>query len=233
MLELESVAAGYRRTPAIREVSLTIALGEIVALIGSNGAGKSTTLRTISGLLTVQRGVIRFLGENLVGRAAHEIVRRGVIHVPEGRRIFADMTVRENLALGGYATPQREVAAAIERIYAAFPRLAERHAQLAGRLSGGEQQMLAVGRGLMARPKLLMLDEPSLGLAPKLVAQVAAIIRRVREMGITVLLVEQNAQLALDIADRAYVLQTGTVILSGATEALRNDPMVRKAYLGL
>ena len=233
MLELESVAAGYRRTPAIKGVSLAVASGEIVALIGSNGAGKSTTLRTISGLLTVQRGVIRFLGEDLVGRAAHEIVRRGVIHVPEGRRIFADMTVRENLALGGYATPAREVAAAIERIYAAFPRLAERHAQLAGRLSGGEQQMLAVGRGLMARPKLLMLDEPSLGLAPKLVAQVAAIIRRIREMGITVLLVEQNAQLALDIADRAYVLQTGTVILSGASEALRNDPMVRKAYLGL
>jgi branched-chain amino acid transport system ATP-binding protein len=233
MLELDAVDASYGRVPAIRSVTLAVAADEIVTLIGSNGAGKSTTLRTISGLLPIQRGEIRFLGESIGGRRAHEIVRRGIVHVPEGRRIFHEMTVRENLMLGGYGTPNREVPGEIDRIYGIFPHLAERSGQLAGQLSGGEQQMLAIGRGLMARPKLLMLDEPSLGLAPKLVELVAEMIGSIRAMGISVLLVEQNARLALAIADRAYVLQTGSVILSGPSAVLRDDPMVQKAYLGL
>ncbi len=233
MLELNAVDAGYDRRPAIRTVSLTVAANEIVALIGSNGAGKSTTLRTISGLLPNQRGVIRFMGKSIGGRRADQIVRCGIVHVPEGRRIFSEMTVRENLILGGYSIPRHDVPSEIERIYGIFPRLAERSGQLAERLSGGEQQMLAIGRGLMARPKLLMLDEPSLGLAPRLVELVVEMIGSIRSMGISVLLVEQNARLALTIADRAYVLQTGSVILSGPSAVLRQDKTVQKAYLGL
>lgn len=233
MLELSEVDAGYGRRPAIRGVSLVVGTDEIVSLIGSNGAGKSTTLRTISGLLPNQSGMINFMGESISRRRAHEIVNRGIVHVPEGRRIFSEMTVRENLMLGSYSIPKREVPEEIERIYGIFPRLAERSRQLAGQLSGGEQQMLAIGRGLMARPKLLMLDEPSLGLAPKLVELVAEMISSIRTMGIAVLLVEQNARLALNIADRAYVLQTGRVILSGPSAVLREDVTVQKAYLGL
>jgi branched-chain amino acid transport system ATP-binding protein len=233
LLEVADLEAGYGGAPAIKGVSLVVGDCEIVTLIGSNGAGKSTTLRTLSGLLPVKRGRMTFRGEAVAGRKPHEIVRRGLIHVPEGRRVFADMTVRENLTIGGYTAPREALAQRLDRVFAAFPRLTERRDQLAGRMSGGEQQMLAIGRGLMADPKLLMLDEPSLGLAPKLVTQIAELIVAIRGMGIAVLLVEQNARLALEISDRAYVLQTGTVALSGKSVVLKHDPQVRKAYLGL
>jgi branched-chain amino acid transport system ATP-binding protein len=233
MLELERLEAGYGVAPVLRHVTLRVGRGEIVTLIGSNGAGKSTTLRAISGLLTISRGEIRFLGDAISGRPSHAIVRAGIAHVPEGRRLFGEMTVRENLLLGAYTCPRRELGARVARVYEWFPALAERDHQLAGSLSGGEQQMVAIGRGLTADPKLLLLDEPSLGLAPKLVMQVAGMIQAIRDRGITVLLVEQNAQLALSISDRAYVLQTGRIAREGASRDLLGDPVVRTAYLGL
>ncbi len=233
MLELNAVAAGYGRTLVLRDIDLAVAAGEVVTLIGANGAGKSSTLRVISGLLAARAGEIRFAGEAIHHLRPHEIVRRGLVHVPEGRRLFNDMTVRENLLLGSYTTTKAESQGRIEEIFALFPPIRERERQLAGSLSGGEQQMVAIGRGLMAKPKLLMLDEPSLGLAPKLVRQVGEIIGSIRAIGITVLLVEQNARLALDVADRAYILQTGQVILSGRSAELRSDPAVQAAYLGV
>jgi branched-chain amino acid transport system ATP-binding protein len=233
MLELERLEAGYGVAPVLRHVTLRVGRGEIVTLIGSNGAGKSTTLRAISGLLTISRGEIRFLGDAISGRPSHAIVRAGIAHVPEGRRLFGEMTVRENLLLGAYTCPRRELSARVARVYEWFPALAERDHQLAGSLSGGEQQMVAIGRGLTADPRLLLLDEPSLGLAPKLVMQVAGMIQAIRDRGITVLLVEQNAQLALSISDRAYVLQTGQIAREGASRDLLGDPFVRTAYLGL
>jgi len=233
VLELVGVEAAYARAAVLQDVSLRVGEGEIVTLIGSNGAGKSTTLRAISRLVRVRRGAIRFLGAAISDRPSHEVVRLGLTHVPEGRRLFADMTVRENLLLGAYTCARRDVDAGLARVYEWFPRLRERDVQLAGSLSGGEQQMLAIGRGLMVQPKLLMLDEPSLGLAPKLVAQVADMIQTIRARGITVLLVEQNARLALQISDRAYVLRTGRVVLEGRSADLLGDPMVRRAYLGL
>jgi branched-chain amino acid transport system ATP-binding protein len=233
VLELVSVQAAYARAPVLKDVSLRVEAGEIVTLIGSNGAGKSTTLRAISGLVPVRHGRIRFLDETISGRPSHVVVRLGVAHVPEGRRIFGDMTVRENLLLGGYTCERRELAERLGQVYDWFPRLAERDGQAGGSLSGGEQQMLAIGRGLMVRPKLLMLDEPSLGLAPKLVAQVADMIQAIRARGVTVLLVEQNARLALEISDRAYVLQTGRIAREGPSRELMNDVDVRRAYLGL
>jgi branched-chain amino acid transport system ATP-binding protein len=233
MLELESLEAGYGVAPVLRHVTLQVARGEIVTLIGSNGAGKSTTLRAISGLVAISGGEIRFLGQAISGRGSHAIVRAGIAHVPEGRRLFGEMTVRENLLLGAYTCPRRELSARVARVYEWFPALAERDHQLAGSLSGGEQQMVAIGRGLTADPKLLLLDEPSLGLAPKLVMQVAGMIQAIRDRGITVLLVEQNAQLALSISDRAYVLQTGRIAREGASRDLLGDPLVRTAYLGL
>jgi branched-chain amino acid transport system ATP-binding protein len=233
MLELERLEAGYGVAPVLRHVTLRVARGEIVTLIGSNGAGKSTTLRAISGLVAISGGEIRFLGDAISARPSHAIVRAGIAHVPEGRRLFGEMTVRENLLLGAYTCPRRELSGRVARVYEWFPALAERDHQLAGSLSGGEQQMLAIGRGLTADPKLLLLDEPSLGLAPKLVMQVAGMIQTIRDRGITVFLVEQNAQLALSISDRAYVLQTGQIAREGASRDLLGDPFVRTAYLGL
>jgi branched-chain amino acid transport system ATP-binding protein len=233
VLELRAVEAGYGRASVLRDVTLRVDGGEIVTLIGSNGAGKSTTLRAISGLIAVRRGSVHFGAETLSHRGSHAIVRAGVAHVPEGRRLFGDMTVRENLILGGYTCPRRELSDRLARVYDWFPRLGERRQQLAGSLSGGEQQMVAIGRGLMAAPKLLLLDEPSLGLAPKLVTQVAEMITAIRDRGITVLLVEQNAHLALRLSDRAYVLQTGRIIKEGPSRDLLGDPFIRAAYLGL
>ena len=233
MLELVDVHAGYGRAEVLHGVSIKLEAGEIVSLIGSNGAGKSTTLRAISGLLPVTQGSIRFKDETLSNRPSYTVVRAGVSHVPEGRRLFGDMTVRENLLLGGYTGPKSDLARRLQRVYEMFPRLRERDAQASGSLSGGEQQMVAIGRGLMAEPTLLMLDEPSMGLAPKMVAQVAGMVRSIREFGISILLVEQNATIALDLADRAYVLQMGLVVKEGPSASLREDPFVRRAYLGL
>ncbi len=233
MLDLAEVEAGYGRAPVLRGVSLQVSRGEIVTLIGSNGAGKSTTLRTISGLLPVRKGHVRFLDRTVSALPPRALVHAGLVHIPEGRRLFADMTVRENLLLGGYTCRRRELHERLDRLHDWSPVLRERDHQLAGSLSGGEQQMLAIGRGLMANPTLLMLDEPSLGLAPKVVAQVAEMIRTIQARVITILLVEQNARLALQISDRAYVLQTGRIIREGSSAALFDDPFVRTAYLGL
>ena len=232
MLEVVQLHAGYRRMVVLRGISLTVGTGEIVSLIGSNGAGKSTTLRTISGLVPLRDGQIRFKGSELHRRPA-EVVKSGISQVPEGRRLFADMTVHENLLLGAYTCATGELAERIEQVYDLFPQVRQRSRQHAGSLSGGEQQMVAIGRGLMAKPQLLMLDEPSMGLAPKLVAQLADIIKRIRALRISVLLVEQNARLALEIADRAYVLQMGTIVTEGPSATLRDDPFVRRAYLGI
>ena len=233
MLEIERLEAGYGAGPVLRDLSVRVDRGEIVTLIGSNGVGKSTTLRAISGLVSIRKGQIRFLGHPISHRPSHAIVRAGVAHVPEGRRLFGEMSVRENLLLGAYTCPRRELGERLARVYAWFPRLKERDQQVAGSLSGGEQQMVAIGRGLMGGPTLLLLDEPSLGLAPKLVLQVAEMIQSIRARGITILLVEQNANLALRISDRAYVLQTGRIIREGASRDLLGDPFVRTAYLGL
>ena len=232
MLEIVGLHSGYGRMEVLHGISLNVGVGEIVSVIGSNGAGKSTTLRTISGLLESRQGQIRFNGANLHGRPA-DIVKSGISHIPEGRRLFTDMTVHENLLLGAYTCAASELAERLQRVYELFPRVQERSRQLAGSLSGGEQQMVAIGRGIMAKPQLLMLDEPSMGLAPKLVSQLADIIRAVRSLGISVLLVEQNSRLALDIADRVYVLQMGAIVAQGTATALRDDPFVRRAYLGL
>jgi len=233
VLELLSVQAGYGPAPVLRGVSLSVGEGEIVTLIGSNGAGKSTTLRAISRLIPVRAGTIRFRGELISGASSHTVVRRGLVHIPEGRRLFTDMTVRENLLLGGYTCRRRELDARLALVFEWFPLLGERERQLARSLSGGEQQMVAIARGLMTQPVCVMLDEPSLGLAPKLVGQVADMIRAIRARGITVMLVEQNARLALDLADRAYVLQTGRIALEGPSREVLNNQEVRAAYLGL
>jgi len=232
VLEIVGLHSGYGRMEVLHGISLNVGVGEIVSVIGSNGAGKSTTLRTISGLLESRQGQIRFNGATLHGRPA-DIVKSGISHVPEGRRLFTDMTVHENLLLGAYTCAASELAERLQRVYELFPRVQERSRQHAGSLSGGEQQMVAIGRGIMAKPQLLMLDEPSMGLAPKLVSQLADIIRAVRSLGISVLLVEQNSRLALDIADRVYVLQMGAIVAQGTATALRDDPFVRRAYLGL
>jgi branched-chain amino acid transport system ATP-binding protein len=214
-------------------VSFEVEEGEIVTLIGSNGAGKSTTLRTISGLLRPRQGEIWLRGQRIDGRRPHEIVALGVCQSPEGRRVFARMSVQENLEMGAFARNDKpEIRLDYDRIYALFPRLQERRDQKAGTLSGGEQQMLAIGRALMAAPKVLLLDEPSMGLAPILVEQIFDIVKTINERGTTVLLVEQNALMALAIASRGYILQTGEVVLSDSAERLRQDPAVRKAYLG-
>ena len=233
LLELEDVHTYYGSIHALRGVSLTVEEHEIVTLIGSNGAGKSTTLRTISGLLRPRQGEIRLRGARIDGRKPHEIVELGVCQSPEGRRVFGRMDVQENLEMGAFARKDRATLAAdYERIYDLFPRLRERRTQKAGTLSGGEQQMLAIGRALMAAPRVLLLDEPSMGLAPILVEQIFEIIRTINGQGTTVLLVEQNAAMALSIASRGYILQTGEVVLSGSAAKLRVDPAVRKAYLG-
>ncbi len=230
MLTVDGLAAGYGGLEILHDLSLTVAEGEVVAIVGANGAGKSTLLRTISGLLAPTRGSISFQGRELAGRPPHEIVRRGVIQVPEGRELFGSLTVHENLEMGGYARSRSERAASLREVRDLFPPLAERSRQRADSMSGGEQQMLAIGRALMAGPQLLMLDEPSLGLAPKLVSAVLDAVSRIRDAGITVLLVEQNAPQAIQLADRGYVLESGTVA-EGAE--LLDDERLRRAYLGL
>ena len=233
MLEIKDINVYYGAIHAIKGISLEVNEGEIVTLIGANGAGKSTTLRTISGLLKPKTGEINFLGKNIAGMAAHKIVREGISQVPEGRRIFAEMTVMENLELGAFIREDKtEVEKDFKIVFGRFPRLEERKMQLAGTLSGGEQQMLAMGRALMSRPKLLLLDEPSMGLAPLLIREIFSIIVDINKAGTTVLLVEQNANMALSIANRAYVLETGRITISGDAKELAASEDIRKAYLG-
>jgi branched-chain amino acid transport system ATP-binding protein len=234
MLELKNLAVNYGAISALQGISLTVAAGRIVTLIGSNGAGKTTTLKTISGLLKPRAGEILCEGRNIAGLPPHEIVRRGLAHVPEGRMIFANLTVRENLQMGAFLVRDKNaVRRELDFIYAIFPRLKEREQQVAGTLSGGEQQMLAIGRALMSQPKFLMLDEPSLGLAPLLVKTIfEKIVEINRERGLTILLVEQNANRALEISHFGYVLETGRITVQGNSPSLRENPQVRRAYLG-
>ena len=233
MLTINDINVFYGAIHAIKGVSLEVNEGEIVTLIGANGAGKSTILRTISGLLKPKSGSIKFEGQDIAGMPAHEIVKTGISQVPEGRRIFAEMSVLENLELGAFTRKDKDgIKADMELVFNRFPRLKERIGQLAGTLSGGEQQMLAMGRALMSRPRLLLLDEPSMGLAPLLIKEIFAIIQDINKTGTTVLLVEQNANMALSIAHRAYVMETGRITLSGDAKELAASDEVRKAYLG-
>ena len=232
LLEVENIHVYYGAIHAIKGVSFEVNEGEIVTLIGANGAGKTTTLDTVSGLLRSKTGDIRFNGQSIAHMPAHKVVAEGLALVPEGRRVFSQMTVQENLEMGAFTQPSSSVEPHLKRVYEQFPRLEERKNQIAGTLSGGEQQMLAMGRALMSQPRLLMLDEPSMGLAPILVEQIFDIIRRLHEAGTTILLVEQNAQMALSVADRAYVLETGRITLSGTGKELAESPEVKKAYLG-
>ena len=232
MLKVENMNVYYGAIHAVKDISFEVNEGEIVTLIGDNGAGKSTTLQTISGLLHSHTGSIEFCGENIAGVPAHKLVSKGLAQVPEGRRIFLQMSVEENLDMGGFTRPNGELDDSIAQVYEQFPRLKERRKQIAGTLSGGEQQMLAMGRALMSKPKLLMLDEPSMGLAPILVEQIFEIVQSLHKAGTTILLVEQNAQMALSVADRGYVLETGKIVTSGTGAALLEDESVKKAYLG-
>jgi branched-chain amino acid transport system ATP-binding protein len=233
VLALDGIVAAYDDVVCLRDVSLEVRAGEIVTLIGANGAGKSTTLKTVSGLLRPRKGTIRFGDHDITGRGPDAIVALGVVHVPEGRRVFSELSVEDNLRAGAYLVRGRgEVRAGLAEVFERFPRLNERRRQFAGTLSGGEQQMLAFGRAMMSRPKLLMLDEPSLGLAPLMVDEVVRSIRMFRDSGVTVLLVEQNANLALRLADRAYVMETGTITMTGSGERLLADEHVRASYLG-
>jgi branched-chain amino acid transport system ATP-binding protein len=232
LLEVDDIRARYGSIEALKGVSLKVEEGEVVTLIGSNGAGKSTTLRSISGLTPAFAGKIEFAGEDITHVPAHEIVGRGIALAPEGRHCFPRMSVRENLDLGAHRRRGPEIAEDLERVFALFPRLAEREKQKAGTMSGGEQQMLAIGRALMARPRLLMLDEPSMGIAPILVQRIYETIGEINKSGVTILLVEQNANYALDISRRGYVLETGQVVLANTSDSLRSDPEVQKAYLG-
>ena len=232
ILKVENMNVYYGAIHAIKGISFHVDQGEVVTLIGANGAGKSTTLQTVSGLLRSRTGSIQFCGENISNVPSHKIVEKGLAQVPEGRRIFLQMSVEENLEMGAYTQSAAGVDADLEKVYAQFPRLKERRRQIAGTLSGGEQQMLAIGRALMSHPRLLMLDEPSMGLAPILVEQIFDIIRQLHEEGTTILLVEQNAQMALSVADRAYVMETGKITLSGTGAELAASDEVKKAYLG-
>jgi len=232
MLALEDVHSYYGNIHALQGVTLEVGRGEIVTLIGANGAGKTTTLKSISALVRPREGRVVYEGQDIARTEAHQLVRLGIGHAPEGRRIFPRLTVIENLQMGAYTRNQKEIGPDVERVFTLFPRLRERTHQLGGTLSGGEQQMLAIGRAMMCQPKLLLLDEPSLGLAPILVQQVFATIKEINEQGVTILLVEQNALQALTIAHRGYVLQTGKVVLTGSSKELRENEMVRKAYLG-
>ena len=231
MLKVENINVYYGQIHAIKDISFEVKEGEIVSLIGANGAGKSTILKTVSGIMHPKSGSIQFLGEDIAHKPAHTLVYKGMAHVPEGRRIFLNMTVKENLDMGAFS--QKTVSKEdIENVYERFPRLKERYKQIAGTLSGGELQMLAIGRALMSHPKLLMLDEPSMGLAPILVDQIFDIIKELNDAGTTILLVEQNAQMALSIADRGYVLETGRIVTSADAQSLLYDVSVKKAYLG-
>lgn len=232
MLKVNDINVYYGSIHAIKDVSFEVNQGEVVTLIGANGAGKSTTLQTVSGLLRSKTGSVEFLGESLNNVPPHKIVAKGLAHVPEGRRVFLQMTVEENLEMGAFTRPNSEIEPGIEDIYERFPRLKERRKQIAGTLSGGEQQMLAMGRAMMSKPKLLMLDEPSMGLAPLLVEQIFEIIRELHKAGTTILLVEQNAQAALSVANRGYVLETGKIVTTGTGAELLASPAIKKAYLG-
>jgi branched-chain amino acid transport system ATP-binding protein len=232
ILSVENLHVSYGSIHAVKGISFDVNQGEIVTLIGANGAGKSTTLNTISGLLRGKSGSVTFMGENLSRVPPHKIVSRGMALVPEGRRVFLQMTVQENLEMGAYTKGNAGISEDLEKVYEQFPRLKERQRQVAGTLSGGEQQMLAMGRALMSHPKLLMLDEPSMGLAPILVEQIFEIIRKLHKTGSTILLVEQNAQMALSIADRGYVLETGKIVTTGPSGELLASPAIKKAYLG-
>ncbi len=233
MLEVKDLEVCYGVIRAVKGVSFSVEQGEIIALIGANGAGKTTILHTITGLIPAKSGSIVFEGKELTKTPAHKIVAMGMAHVPEGRRVFQQLTVLENLRLGAYTRKDKaEVRESLEKVYARFPRLEERKNQIAGTLSGGEQQMLAMGRALMSNPRIILMDEPSMGLSPLLVSEIFDIIRVISESGTTVLLVEQNAKKALAIADRAYVLETGTITLSGKASDLMHNPSVQKAYLG-
>ena len=232
VLKVENLHVYYGSIHAIKGVSFEVGEGEIVTLIGANGAGKSTTLNTVGGLLKPREGSIEFEGRSILGVAPHKVVNEGMALCPEGRRVFAQLSVKENLEMGAYTRPASEIPETLEKVYEHFPRLKERQSQMAGTLSGGEQQMLAMGRALMSKPKLMMLDEPSMGLAPILVDQIFEIIEALNKAGTTILLVEQNAQMALSIADRAYVLETGRIVNTGTGKDLLNDDSVKKAYLG-
>ena len=232
LLHIKDLKVSYGGIEALKGISLDVEKGQIVALIGANGAGKSTTLNTIAGLLKPREGSITFDGKNITGMNASKMVYNGMALCPEGRRIFQQMTVRENLEMGGFSRPNAEIDGSMEDVFSRFPRLREREKQIAGTLSGGEQQMLAMARALMSRPKLLMLDEPSMGLAPILVEQIFEIIKELHGSGTTILLVEQNAQMALSVADRAYVMETGKITMEGKASDLLHNDAVRKAYLG-
>jgi branched-chain amino acid transport system ATP-binding protein len=233
LLELSRLEVAYGGIQAVKGIDLTVGEGELVCLIGANGAGKTTTLKGICGLLAVKSGTIRYAGENVTGRPAFELVRRGLSMVPEGRGVFGALTIEENLAMGAYVRSDGAgIRADVERVFELFPRLKERRRQTAGTLSGGEQQMLAMGRALMSKPKLLLLDEPSMGLAPLMVQKVFETILAVAKEGVTILLVEQNAKLALEVSRRGYVMESGEITLSGEAKALLHDPAVRAAYLG-
>lgn len=234
LLEVNNVHTFYGNIHALKGISLTVNQGEIVTLIGGNGAGKTTTLRTVSGLMQPREGTVTFQGENTVQYKANQLVKKGISMVPEGRGVFAKLTVQENLDMGAFQRNDRDgIKHDLERVYDLFPRLAERQRQLAGTMSGGEQQMLAMGRAMMSQPELLLLDEPSMGLAPVLVELIFDIIEDINKEGITVLLVEQNAHMSLQIAHRGYVIQTGEIVLDDTAQALQQDPTVQKAYLGI
>jgi len=233
LLELEDVHTYYGQIHALKGISITVDEAEIVTLIGGNGAGKSTTLNTISGLLHPRQGKIRLSDEDITTMKAHDVVAKGVVQVPEGRRIFARLSVTENLEMGAFSQSKNSFDHNLDRVFDLFPRLKERRKQTGGTLSGGEQQMLAIGRALMAQPKVLLMDEPSMGLAPVLVDSIFETIQGLHQAGTTILLVEQNARLALQIADRGYVMETGEIVLQGSAESLRSNEMVQKAYLGI
>ncbi|MCI6409454.1 MAG: ABC transporter ATP-binding protein [Lachnospiraceae bacterium] len=232
LLEVKNIKVYYGNINAIKDISFEVNEGEIVTLIGANGAGKSSILNTVAGLIKPKSGEIIFDGQGIIGIPAHKIVSKGMALCPEGRRIFQQLSVKENLEMGSYTRPANEVSESIEKVYELFPRLKERYKQIAGTLSGGEQQMLAMGRALMSKPRLMMLDEPSMGLAPILVEQIFDIIKNLHKTGTTILLVEQNAQMALSIADRGYVMETGRIVTGGTGKELLRDDAVKKAYLG-
>ena len=232
LLEVKNIKVYYGNINVIKDISFEVNEGEIVTLIGANGAGKSSILNTVAGLIKPKSGDIIFDGQGIIGIPAHKIVSKGMALCPEGRRIFQQLSVKENLEMGSYTRPANEVSESIEKVYELFPRLKERYKQIAGTLSGGEQQMLAMGRALMSKPRLMMLDEPSMGLAPILVEQIFDIIKNLHKSGTTILLVEQNAQMALSIADRGYVMETGRIVTGGTGKGLLRDDAVKKAYLG-